>query len=433
MSRLSERPCPLVDWPASARLARSGGRFGNLRAGADVRAVPRPLPEHAGLWLDRCLAEGPERGDYEDDESKLQPGRRDLYRAAVEALRLDGGAAAHYESAYERWQRHTAAAAAPAGTVRRVVEVEATDRILLHPATDATVTGTGLLLHHVYGVPYLPGSALKGVCRARARWLYPDEPQLVDDVFGPRLGDGDEDDAAAGTVDFFDALWIPTEPRLVRGARAANWSPLAVDVVNPHHPGYYTTGGDGDRPPPDGRESPRPVLAMSIAAGARFRIVVEAWSGPGLVHDDWLSWVVDEVLLPALEADGIGARTAAGYGRLRLTDEAPAAAEAAAATAAAPDATGVGASQAKSPPKAAEPEPNEVADARIRLQRNDGSLHATLADGRKADATGAEAAPLRQALSDQANETLKRGRRPLRARVELERVGTRLRIARIIE
>src|SRR5262249_41965537 len=71
---------------------------------------------------------------------------------------------------------------------------------------DESVIETAVALHHTYGVPYIPGSALKGLASAYAhqrledmRWRKKGELHTL--MFGTTK--------AAGYVAFFDALYDP--------------------------------------------------------------------------------------------------------------------------------------------------------------------------------------------------------------------------------
>lgn len=316
---------------------------GKTRELGRVEAVPSPLPEHAGLWLDRFLAEPQDDGIPEDSEGN-KPGRDALYRGATQTLGLGGAARTAYTPLYERWK--TRAQAKDSGTVRLVQEVITTSRLVLHAATGSSVTEGSILLHHTYGVPYLPGSALKGISRARGRRLGRLLPERYDALFQtpgftPSAPTGRDQEPAwltellgyvemgeegglAGMIDFWDALWIP--PDSERGPSAlpaglstrrdalsiptGSESPLALDIVNPHHTSYCT---DDTHPLPRPNEEPIPTHFLSIAPGTSFLLVLET-AVPNA--QEWLTFLLQELLLPALELDGIGSKTAAGYGRL---------------------------------------------------------------------------------------------------------------------
>lgn len=358
--------------------------------GGDFPPAPSPLPAHVGLWLDRCYFEPESKSKgQEAQRDGSKPGRRALYDAAIAALQptqLPPPAVANYKPFFTRWEQW--AKGAEPGVLRWSCPVQATSRLLLHPATGSTVTEGGLLLHHTYGVPYLPGSALKGIARRRAfaqRKLLTNEQRMA--LFGFDrderdliAGVSDEREDEAGTLDFCDALWIPEPP----AKDATDFSPLALDLVNPHHSDYYTQAND--RPFPLESDEPVPTLLLTIRPGTRFLLVLEAPDFPGGLGQSWLDWVAEQLLLPALEADGIGARTRAGYGRLR-------------------------ADRPKGAPAKKEVK-QQSEKATVSYQPGNQELTAHLADGKKASVRGPAAEALFQTLSDALKERIKKGKKP---------------------
>lgn len=157
----------------------------------------------------------------------------------------------------------------------------------------------GFAWHHLLGVPYLPGSSVKGMLRSYVTcWL--DGPDKVDDadlqrIFGPRKGS-----IHVGSVIFLDAL--PVMP--VR---------LRAEIMTPHYGPYYT----GAKPePPADWHSPVPIPFLAVDEHQEFLFGVLP-RGPGDKDDckkasEWLS--------EALDAMGAGAKTASGYGRFSKTD-----------------------------------------------------------------------------------------------------------------
>lgn len=164
-----------------------------------------------------------------------------------------------------------------------------------------SVLETSITLHRAWGVPYLPGSALKGLAARAARqqleeWWKRDSEEY-------RILFGSVEDA--GHVTFHDALWIPFK----EDGETLPSVPLLADVMTVHHRDYY--GGDrhsGDVAPPADWDDPNPVSFVS-AHGS----YLVALTGP----EAWLD-VAFTILAGALEHDGLGAKTAAGYGRMTL-------------------------------------------------------------------------------------------------------------------
>ncbi len=161
---------------------------------------------------------------------------------------------------------------------------------------DKGVTETGITLHHTYGVPCIPGSALKGLASAYARLYLADEGWRAGETYH-KIAFGTTE--ASGYITFFDALYVP-------GSADQN-RPLTRDVITGHHPAYYV--GDNPAPPADW-DSPNPVPFLT--ARGDYLIAV---AGPS----DWTKTAL-LILGMALRDLGIGAKTAAGYGRMQLLD-----------------------------------------------------------------------------------------------------------------
>lgn len=356
------------------------------------RDLPDPPPAHVGLWLDRYLVEP--NSDNEGSEEKA--GRTLLHHAAVMAVdRPSRPALQIYQPIFERWRR---LAEADGATRRRVLEIRASSRLLLHPSIATSVIEGSLLLHHTYGLPYIPGSALKGICRARARRqtvLIPTryeklvadvrecgrnkEPPWVTNLFG--FVEEDTEGGLAGLVDFWDALWIPP----TKGFAA----PLARDIVNPHHSSYATGLG---HPFPTPTESPIPTHFLSVPPGTQFLLVIETAAIAGA--DDLLDFVLDECLLPALEFDGVGAKTAANYGRLVADPPRPRRAG----------------EQGKSATSASSGESVHESAAEVSRRKNDGLIRAQIGPGTFVEVRRPRADTLLKSLSDELQTRLRSGK-----------------------
>jgi CRISPR-associated protein Cmr6 len=151
----------------------------------------------------------------------------------------------------------------------------------------AHVLETGITLHRLFGLPIIPGSALKGAAKAYAQLVEgrtDDDPELVA-VFGTT--------EQAGSVIFFDA--IPLEvPK------------FQLDIMNPHYPNYYRE--QGGKPPADW-ESPSPVFFLTVhATPYLFAIAARSEQGNRLLD------LAEKWLKGALADLGIGAKTSADYG-----------------------------------------------------------------------------------------------------------------------
>jgi CRISPR-associated protein Cmr6 len=241
----------------------------------DVQKVAPGPGSNAGLWLDRWLGDSGDRGT----------GKQAHLLETIGTIRVP----AAYERWYERWKELVASC--PPATATAEVEVEG--RLAIGLGAES-VLETAITLHRSFGVPYLPGPALKGLAATAAR-------HGSDDAWHPKADGTDSayrtlfgDTETSGHVTFHDGVWIPNGTGL----------PLDLDVMTVHHPDYYQTG---DAPPAEW-DDPNPVSFLS--ARGRYLLAV---SGPKRWADRAL-----EILVGALAAEGIGAKTGAGYGRLKL-------------------------------------------------------------------------------------------------------------------
>lgn len=215
-----------------------------------------------------------------------------------------------------------------------------------------SVHETSMTLHHVYGIPYIPGSAIKGVVRS---WMItekfgdPDsdmvpleekeypllnaEYRALQDkgfcrIFGcpakvkkyhfkKNMPIKEEfhleatafGDSLRGEVFFFDAFPLEA-PK------------ISVDIMNPHYGAYYMLEENGVKnvPPADYLE-PVPINFLTVQ-NTKYRFI----SGVSKCSDHEIdsscftgkkpSEVIAEWLNKALTEHGIGAKTAVGYGYL---------------------------------------------------------------------------------------------------------------------
>jgi CRISPR-associated protein Cmr6 len=219
----------------------------------------------------------------------------------------------------------------------------------------ASVYETDITLHHVYGFPYLPASSIKGVVRSwiiqnvfaneenikeegdkkspliNAEFRALTESKAFCEIFGclsqatkielDKNGNRIKDERGRvktksydvalrdenkkgqenqGKVQFFDAF--PTKaPKVV------------PDLMNPHYGPYYT--GNGKTPPAD-YHNPIPIFFLTVDKRTEFQFII------GSKHFEWSGWEIgnrniEQWLKSALENQGIGAKTAVGYGYMQ--------------------------------------------------------------------------------------------------------------------
>ncbi len=147
---------------------------------------------------------------------------------------------------------------------------------------------TGMTTHHTYGTPLIAGSSIKGAVRAYAESLNM-EAEILQVLFGS--GDEDEGSETAGALIWHDAWWVPRDPSM---------KPFAKEVVTVHEQSYYSEKSDIAT----GTESPIPNLQIAIQGG--FYFVVEG-------EPAWARYAAD-LLNHTIQEQGLGAKTATGYG-----------------------------------------------------------------------------------------------------------------------
>lgn len=244
-----------------------------------------------GLWLDRFL----ESSHRDDTESK-----RHLVQEAAQEGEPEG-----YAEFFQRYRQALVEAGA------EVREAHTLGRLVVGLGGEG-VLETSLTLHRTYGVPYLPGSALKGLASRYAHLRLEGEAWRRD---LNRFHRGEAQAALFGTTEeqglvvFFDALPLP-----------GKWK-LRPDIMNPHHADYY---GGGTAPPADW-DSPVPVPFLSVTG----TFLLGLAPAPGVDREAAKPWLraAWQILAWALREEGVGAKTSSGYGRMELAGALPAQAE----------------------------------------------------------------------------------------------------------
>lgn len=219
-----------------------------------------------------------------------------------------------------------------------------------------SVYETSITLHHVYGIPYIPASTIKGMVRS---WI-------ITEVFGKPEEIGEEKDyplvnaefrALTQSEDFCKIFGCPTEVKPVKfksgrpvfkkdkrgkettsfeedkphpcalknldgkgeahqgkivffDALPLNQPDIQVDVMNPHYAPYYSD--KTAKTPPSDYYNPIPVHFLTVA-NTRFRFIIGGMDNSSL-NITIAGKTIFDWLTSALQNHGIGAKTAVGYG-----------------------------------------------------------------------------------------------------------------------
>lgn len=281
-------------------------------------SIGREVPDHLGLAYDAWAPTEVTDGKVSDDNRR--PWLEKLAELAVSP---------DYARSFERWK----ASFSSAGD--RLAELTLTSRLLIGHG-NASAIDVGLTVHHTWGVPFIPGSALKGLVAhyvdatygptdaSKKPWEQQGDERVRSDyqgvtwnrrriergpgvVYRALFGapdaredatmreNGFEAGAAAGLVTFHDALYVP-------GSLAGN-KPFAADVLTVHQKGYYDSSGQSA---PNDYDGPNPVAFLTVRPQCRLLL---ALSGPS----EWTE-LAAQLLADALKNWGVGGKTAAGYG-----------------------------------------------------------------------------------------------------------------------
>ncbi len=184
---------------------------------------------------------------------------------------------------------------------------------------DSLIQNAGICLDRLFGLPFVPGSAIKGVCRhaalAELQSAGEADQNRFFDVFRAVFGTADNDFANGDLRPFQNLLSGRAENQ--KGAVAflpaypVNEARVVVDLTNVHYPHYYRTGRTEDL----SKEHPQPNSFPAVEVGAQFAfclVLTSLGNDPGLL-DAATRW-----LATALTVHGLGAKTASGYGWFSL-------------------------------------------------------------------------------------------------------------------
>ena len=200
----------------------------------------------------------------------------------------------------------------------------------------------GFAFLNPYGLPYLPGSGIKGVLRRAARelasgdwgdpqgweaqkihWLKREghatiDLSIIDVLFGRETESGDGDHVR-GALSFWDALpQIPGDT-------------LAVDIMTPHQSHYYQQKNDrksGSSTSPHDSGAPNPISFLTLPPGTGFAFHVVCDQAhlerlaPDLAHNQRWQTLLTAAFEHAFEWLGFGAKTAVGYGAMQVNERA---------------------------------------------------------------------------------------------------------------
>ena len=192
---------------------------------------------------------------------------------------------------------------------------------------DGLLQNAGIVLDRLFGLPYIPGSAVKGVCRHAgleqiANASVEQRSELLP-LFARVFGTADNDYSRKGELANYRKL-VSGLPENLKGAITflpaypIDEARVVVDLTTVHYPEYYRTGD----PRAQADEKPLPNPFPTVEAGSRFAFLLLL---NGLDEDLSLLGRAETWLKEALTVRGLGAKTSAGYGWFEVDEAAKAA------------------------------------------------------------------------------------------------------------
>ena len=176
------------------------------------------------------------------------------------------------------------------------IELKTNYRLVI--GAEESIYETSIRLHHIYGIPYIPASAIKGVVRSyyilekfankleeyKDRYnKFEEEVLFKDDDFKKVFGSQEQE----GKIIFFDAFPI-TKPK------------IKIDIMNPHYGHYYNEG----KAPTD-TKNPIPINFLTVE-NTTFKFFIAS--------KDEVDSSFILLFKKALQNHGIGGKSAVGYG-----------------------------------------------------------------------------------------------------------------------
>ena len=167
------------------------------------------------------------------------------------------------------------------------------------------VQETNMTLDHVYGIPYLPGSAFKGIVRS---WVIQKYFDNNENLATRDIEEEDSPDLQKKKKNFFIVFGSQESAARVQFLDALPNSGVHfdIDIMNPHFSQYYTRSSS--QFPTDYQKLIQIYFLTLKNTHFRFLIVAKEANALQLVKD----WFTE-----AINARGFGAKSAVGYGYFR--------------------------------------------------------------------------------------------------------------------
>lgn len=206
-----------------------------------------------------------------------------------------------------------------------------------------SVFETSLTLHHIFGIPYIPASALKGVVRSVSFWEIAKSQiekninfnieEFQKKLYDENISNSDTEEIIIhkilfGTQEFKGLLiFLDSYPEINKETNKENnnLDIFELDVMTPHYQKYYT-----ENQTPGDWENPNPITFLTVKEGIPFKFnvlldkhrleeikknkIIPENVIEKLKNYEYLKNKVKRWLELALKEFGVGAKTRLGYG-----------------------------------------------------------------------------------------------------------------------
>ena len=182
------------------------------------------------------------------------------------------------------------------------IELKTYYRLII--GAEQSIYETSILLHHVYGIPFITSTAIKGVVRSyiiAEKFENKEDKALKDENFKNVFGSQEQE----GKIIFFDAFPI-SKPK------------IKVDIMTPHYGDYYKDKDNKKKIAPTDNQDPNPIPFLTVEE-TEFKFFIA--SKESLESFKIKDKSIEEWFKKALQNHGIGGKSAVGYGYLEEIKE----------------------------------------------------------------------------------------------------------------
>lgn len=274
----------------------------------EFQDIPRRMPKgNFGLWFNKFIPLNNENACEPSDDKSDKNRNVDYYSETYASMKRSNASADMLKCKHKDMDDYCASF--PSERYERIVICATLTTPLITGIGESHPHEVSMVFDHNMGVPYIPASGIKGVVRfAHTLSLWkegiPNELIQTDKKTNHEYFDDDNympvysifgNQKNSGRVVFLDAY-------------PENVPDLHVDIMNPHYGPYYSEGL-----PPADHHKPVPIKFLTVAKGTSFifRAVAE--------KKENLPEKVRTAYIRALTEEGVGAKTAIGYGRFEMT------------------------------------------------------------------------------------------------------------------